>query len=488
MRNVVFALDAAAEAARRRMHPALSLSLAGATVRDESGNGIRFTGVGTPSLLHDGAQWVFRFYLAAGDYLTSAVLVPLATRTKFTLGVAIRANSDGYIAVGGTGATYFTLTAYSGAGPRVVDASVTGDVGSSAFRSSGISIHDRIHTIRSRFDKTLPGGQETAVTIDGSSAGSAIAASNNTNGFSDDIMIIGYAIDADIARIVLCHDADSDWGSADDQLMDSWLEGRTGLIGPVEVGGTDIVRDLGYMLTRTENWGAGLRTTYPSAALPGGIGSVRSDAGSVQPRTIPIGIKVKAATLSERDARLAHLRSLFRGDVVLRFGDAPWKKITGKCVAESSAGIAPTSGFAIADVVATFEIECADPVKYDVDETVLAFSTNTAVPVGDIRHGGVIRITGAATNPTVTYKNSAGTTIATLGLTDIIASGDWVEIDLDRRTIRRSVSGVVTYNAALRTSGDYFWIDPDDASGTSNPTLSVSSGTGQITYRRRWGS
>lgn len=495
MRNVVFALDASAEAARRRLRTSDSVSLTGATLWDESGGGRHFTAASTVTLVHNGTRWVYRF---GGGYLQSAAAVDLSSLgQRVRLGVSIRAtgvSTYGFIAEHGPQydadtdrfALYFD-TSY------LAVAALQGDVGVSGFQNS-LAVNTAMRNVVATFDKSLASG-ETALSVDRSAAGVQSPNSNNTNGFGSETFYIGrrttgdtYYLTGDIARLVLCHDSAGDWSSADDDLLDAWLAGRTGIIGPVEVNGIDIRRTLGYPITALDNWAGRPRRSFPSAALPGQTRRLSDRTnGTVDARTIRLEMVLKPTDMSSRTAALQYLASLFTGDVELRFGDAPWKAITGARASDTVAGISPTTPFAIEHLRYGVEIVCdEDPMKYDVTETALAFSTNTQVPVGDADHGGVIRITGAATNPTVTYKDAAGNTIQTLGLTISIAGGDWVEIDLDDLTITKSVSGVTSSAVDTWTSGNFFRIDPDHASGTTNPSLSVSSGTATLTYRRRW--
>lgn len=135
----------------------------------------------------------------------------------------------------------------------------------------------------------------------------------------------------------------------------------------------------------------------------------------------------------------------------------------------------------------TLRLLALDPYGYDLSDTVVGSigNTDTAVAVGTAPSRPVLRCTGPATNPLWTYKNQAGTTIQTLQLTITVAGGDWVEVDCANCTIRKSVSSVITDAIATLTGGDFIALDPRDKTTTS-PTLRVSVGTGQATYRKAW--
>jgi hypothetical protein len=132
----------------------------------------------------------------------------------------------------------------------------------------------------------------------------------------------------------------------------------------------------------------------------------------------------------------------------------------------------------------TLKLLALDPYGYDLSSTVIGSIANADSPcaVGTAISRPVLRCTGAATNPLWTYKNQAGTTVRTLQLTITVAGGDWVEVDCAAMTIRKSVSSVITDALTTLTSGDFIALDPKD--GT--PTLRVSVGTGQATYKKAW--
>jgi hypothetical protein len=116
------------------------------------------------------------------------------------------------------------------------------------------------------------------------------------------------------------------------------------------------------------------------------------------------------------------------------------------------------------------------------------------VPLGSAPVNPVIRVlapAGSVTNPTVTYRDIAGNIRGQLGLTQVLATTDWIEINMDTKVVSRVLSGVVSGPVPI-LSGDFFALDPadgDQINGTG-PTLevaaSVGAPTGLALYRRMW--
>lgn len=120
------------------------------------------------------------------------------------------------------------------------------------------------------------------------------------------------------------------------------------------------------------------------------------------------------------------------------------------------------------------------------DTTVILAAPNTpyAAEVGSGPSYPVI-VLANCTDPTITYRNSAGDTVKTLALTITVSGADKVTIDMENGLITKTVSGVTT-NAIDTMSNDSdfpFALDPAD--GVS-PDIKTSSGTGTVTYRKAY--
>jgi phage-related protein len=142
-----------------------------------------------------------------------------------------------------------------------------------------------------------------------------------------------------------------------------------------------------------------------------------------------------------------------------------------------------------------------DPLAYKTTSESVSFTTATAIPLGTATSKGnisvpsKIRITGAASFPILTYKNSAGATIAEMSFTGYSPlASDFIEIDLARGLVTKSVSGQVS-NAmnALAPGWNFPALDPADGVylTSSWPTLEITSvlgpvGTGLATYTKAY--
>lgn len=114
--------------------------------------------------------------------------------------------------------------------------------------------------------------------------------------------------------------------------------------------------------------------------------------------------------------------------------------------------------------------------------TLISESLN-AVPLGTGPVRPLLRIDGAAVNPTIALVDANGTTVGSITLTVTTIAGDVLLIDCNTKTI--------TLNGAPRldilTSGDFFTIDPIDGNfAGTGPRITTSSGALSFSYRRTW--
>jgi hypothetical protein len=202
------------------------------------------------------------------------------------------------------------------------------------------------------------------------------------------------------------------------------------------------------------------------------------------PRTITVTGTVLAATAAALETALDNLKAKFvPATVRARFVNNATREWVTR-LTEFTVTPLPGPQFLQAARSVSLKLLALDPYGYDLSNTVIGSITNadSACAVGTAPSRPVLRCTGAATNPLWTYKNQGGTTIQTLQLTITVAGGDWVEVDCAAKTIRKSVSSVITDALTTLSGGDFIALDPKD--GT--PTLRVSVGTGQATYKKAW--
>lgn len=125
-----------------------------------------------------------------------------------------------------------------------------------------------------------------------------------------------------------------------------------------------------------------------------------------------------------------------------------------------------------------FKVRCRNPLAYDTTLTTVSGVAASAVTcVCGTYYSRPIISLSTCSNPTLTYANASGTTVQTLTVT---ATGTMV-IDCSARTV--TVNG--SRNDGAVTLGDFFRLSPLDGTyGSTSPTVSASSGTMSITYRK----
>lgn len=112
-----------------------------------------------------------------------------------------------------------------------------------------------------------------------------------------------------------------------------------------------------------------------------------------------------------------------------------------------------------------------DPLWYSTSTTSNSLTTSlTEQSIGTAPVRPVITFTGAPGGLTLTYANSAGTTVQTLTLAALTTSGaTQTVVDMANLTVIQTISGVATDAVSKITSGDFFALDPAD-SDTVTPT------------------
>ncbi len=129
----------------------------------------------------------------------------------------------------------------------------------------------------------------------------------------------------------------------------------------------------------------------------------------------------------------------------------------------------------------SFTVRCRNPIAYNATNTTVsgAASTDVTCALGTWVSRPVFTIAGA-TNPTLTYKNASGSSVATLSVSG--SATLWV-IDASAMTI--TANGV--RHDEYVSAGDFFALDPRDGTyGSTNPSVRTSSGTLSAVYYKAW--
>lgn len=264
----------------------------------------------------------------------------------------------------------------------------------------------------------------------------------------------------------------------------------------VWVGGLDLGRWCGFALDPASASPFDVPAQdLPSLAIPGAAGVLfPGTAPTVGAKTITIvGALVTDSLADATQAAQVMKERASAGLVALTFSAAPTRAWYGVLQSFTCSYPSYASANGVARVAMTFL--CPFPYAAELAGEIVSFgATPVAVPLGTAPSvgrdgwGAVIEVTGAATTPAVTYADAAGNALATMAFTYSPAAGDTLRIDLARRLIQRRVSGTWSSDGFAYLSAGYTWpaLDPADGviSDGAYPRLSVSSGSGLLSYRR----
>jgi len=247
--------------------------------------------------------------------------------------------------------------------------------------------------------------------------------------------------------------------------------------------------DMDLHVTGHPGWMTGPGFSVPTLPLPGSIGGVPSPAFTVGAGSLSVSARLKPTSLTDRESKINEVVWRMKGLLELRFADQPDKVLEAICTNVSAVPESSANSFVEPGLIVNLSFLTPRPYRFDRYGQIISFDTSrTEVPLGDLPSGGVVTIMGAATNPTLTYRASSGESKETMGFTIALTSDDFLEVDLDKRTITKSIAGTRTRDDSIRTSGQFFTLDPSHGSPSWGawPTLEVSTNEGTIAYHRNW--
>lgn len=248
----------------------------------------------------------------------------------------------------------------------------------------------------------------------------------------------------------------------------------------VSINGTDI-KALGFKLR--EPRGVWDLPTYAkdTTTIPGKPGQVVPQPSTVKisSRTIDIIGTLVGSSRSDFLTKLDQLKALVtKVPLIVVLAEQPTRQYTARPLGMGMTPINPV--LLQRQQEFTITLVCDDPYARDTTDQTVAFTTATPIPLGNAPSGGVITITGG-TDPIITYRDSAGNIVQTMGFT---GTGSPLVVDLD--DFLASVGGTNVIDKL--TSGSFIELSPLDGDYISAawPTLEVNSGSGSITYRRAY--
>lgn len=264
------------------------------------------------------------------------------------------------------------------------------------------------------------------------------------------------------------------------------------MAGTIFINGRDL-SDVGLELTAIRGWFDLPSLSRSAEQLTNTTGHALGTGVRVNSRTVELGFYLKPQLLADRATAMDAVADTFTGLCELRFVDKPGRVIRAYAEAVTTVAENETVGMIEPALSLRVTMVAYDALVYDIEPTVAALTTaNTEIPLGSAPSGGILTLMGSFSSVVITYKNHAREVVGTLTLTGTVNSDEYVEVDLNNRTITKiSNTGVRDETAySMKSSGSWFQLDPGHGNRTVGawPTLSLSAGTGVLIYRKAWQS
>jgi hypothetical protein len=152
-------------------------------------------------------------------------------------------------------------------------------------------------------------------------------------------------------------------------------------------------------------------------------------------------------------------------------------------------------GHPLVAVVSEVELSCTSPsalwrLASGTAVAIAAASTRYTLPLGTAPSAPIIRVMGAATTPSVVYRNSAGVVQVQIAV-PTLTSTEYADLNMETLTLQKVSSGTGTDISGLITvtTGSLpFALDPAHGNYELSawPTLEVTAGTAEVLYTKRY--
>jgi hypothetical protein len=255
----------------------------------------------------------------------------------------------------------------------------------------------------------------------------------------------------------------------------------------VFIDGYDLAR-LGFGLSDTQGAWSAPEVSSDGLTIPGLAGIVLTGDASVSPRTITLSGIIEAGSTTELRSAESKMKALFgTGIHAVRFRDRLDVEFIVRVQTIVIAPIQPSLRATTARV--DISLLCHEAYGRDVNPIYLGLSTaRTSIPLGTYPSTPIIRVQNA-NSIVITYRAASGEVMGTIGSTQALTTNeDVLTFDaVNYSRVRLSDAGVISNKIALLT-GRFFSCDPlhGDAENSVWPTLELSAGVGECSYRRRW--
>lgn len=232
---------------------------------------------------------------------------------------------------------------------------------------------------------------------------------------------------------------------------------------------------LGFTHEHIEGWRSSLNLRRATTDVPGRFGRIRmGKEAEAEPRRLVIDGWMRAGDVATLQANLHELKHrLYDGLIAVTFADAPDLVFYGVTEFVEVIPIRPALTQKVHRL--RISIECDDPRAFEVTPTQVVFTTGrAAIPIGTGVSEPVLRVSGAASDFTITYRNARGEPISEMEFDIDLSAGQYIDIDCANMQVTDQAGA--SQVATMAEDSEFIVFDPYDADvdGTALPTIEIS--------------
>lgn len=246
---------------------------------------------------------------------------------------------------------------------------------------------------------------------------------------------------------------------------------------------------LGFKIERVKGLLHGAESKLALGWMPGRSGSELLSAFALsehQPRLIVLSGVIDGTSAADLIAKADALKNyLYQKALTVTTAHDLTREIVAYCTGCESDAFNPS--FVARTAPTTVTLSAPDPLWRATTDTTTPFTSNTSIPIGTARSRPriVVTATGTVTGFTITLKDSAGVTVATMvigngGTALSLGSTHTFTIDSDLMRLTKNVGAGEVDGSAHHVSGAFPLLDPQYValSGPTYMSLSIGSVTG----------
>lgn len=270
--------------------------------------------------------------------------------------------------------------------------------------------------------------------------------------------------------------------------------------GKVEINGNDLYAQ-GFGVRDATAWWDGLTVELSQTSPWKTHGSLRGTGYAARPKAAPLGLFLEEATLANRESKLDTLRRYLAetpsgvdtlrvdsdGEVEVKI--SPSSRVVYAVYRGDTVTPPAGLGFAAGHAEVTLDLMAYDAAKYEDGSSSQSSigSTPIQITLGSLPSYWELAIAGAATDPEfVVYENSggaAGSELWRITLDYDVAAAE--TLTLDGLLHQIDLDGADVTNVALPL-GSSTYFRQLDGQGEASVWCKVTSGTGTLTWRKKW--